>query len=89
VPRRCTAPNLGPAIDEYRAEYGRGDLLIRPVTGADQETGALQPDHDAAIVGDLPGGLPVTGFFAAGKLGPVGGQELSPRRYRVQSTVRR
>jgi small ligand-binding sensory domain FIST len=34
--------DLGLAIDEYTAEYGRGDFLVRAVTGADQETGALQ-----------------------------------------------
>ena len=37
---------VGLAIDEYTAEYGRGDFLIRAVTGADPETGTLQ-------VGDL------------------------------------
>src|SRR5262249_23297261 len=37
---------LGVAIDEYKAELGRGDFLIRAVTGADEESGALQ-------VGDL------------------------------------
>jgi small ligand-binding sensory domain FIST len=34
------------------------------------------PDHDATIVSDLPGGLPVAGFFAAGELGPVGGKNF-------------
>jgi len=123
---------VGLAIDEYTAEYGRGDFLIRAVTGADQETGAVQvgdlvevgatvqfhvrdavtadedlrasllrapvegrpvgalmftcngrgrrmfdvPDHDAVIVSDLLGGVPVAGFFAAGELGPVGGKNF-------------
>ena len=31
------------------------------------------PDHDAGLVGDRLGPLPVTGFFAAGELGPVAG----------------
>jgi small ligand-binding sensory domain FIST len=124
--------HLGLAIDEYTAEYGRGDFLIRAVTGADQQTGALQvgdlvevgatvqfhvrdavtadedlresllrarvegrpigallftcngrgtrmfdvPNHDAVIVSDLLGGVPVAGFFAAGELGPVGGKNF-------------
>jgi small ligand-binding sensory domain FIST len=124
--------HLGLAIDEYTAEYGRGDFLIRAITGADQETGALQvgdlvevgatvqfhvrdavtadedlresllrarvegrpigallftcngrgtrmfdePNHDAVIVSDLLGGVPVAGFFAAGELGPVGGKNF-------------
>jgi len=124
--------HLGLAIDEYTAEYRRGDFLIRAVIGADQESGALQvgdfvevgatvqfhvrdavtadedlresllraqvegqpigallftcngrgrrlfdvPNHDAVIVSDLLGGVPVAGFFAAGELGPVGGKNF-------------
>jgi small ligand-binding sensory domain FIST len=33
---------LGVAMVEYKAELTRGDFLIRAVTGADEETGALQ-----------------------------------------------
>lgn len=33
-----------------------------------------QPDHDAQLVHDALGGIPVAGFFAAGELGPVGGR---------------
>ena len=32
---------IGVAIDEYVAEHGRGDYLIRPVTGADREVQAI------------------------------------------------
>jgi small ligand-binding sensory domain FIST len=123
---------LGIAIDEYQAEFGRGDFLIRVLTSADEETGALEvgdvievgttvqfhvrdaasadedlresllpvrahgrpagallftcngrgsrmfdvPDHDATVVGELLGGVPVAGFFAAGELGPVGGRNF-------------
>jgi small ligand-binding sensory domain FIST len=33
-----------------------------------------RPDHDAALVRDALGGVPLAGFFAAGELGPVGGR---------------
>jgi small ligand-binding sensory domain FIST len=32
------------------------------------------PDHDAEVVDDGLGGAPTAGFFAAGEIGPVGGQ---------------
>ncbi len=32
---------LGVVVNEYQAEFGRGDFLIRPVFGADSETGAI------------------------------------------------
>ena len=34
------------------------------------------PNHDAAIMSDLLGGVPVAGFFAAGEVGPVGGKNF-------------
>ena len=34
------------------------------------------PDHDAAAIEDLLGGIPLAGFFAAGELGPVGGRNF-------------
>ena len=37
-----------------------------------------QPDHDAAAVATVLEGAPAAGFFAAGEIGPVGG-ELPPR----------
>jgi len=33
--------HVGIAIDEHKAELGRGDFLIRAITGADETTGAL------------------------------------------------
>ena len=124
--------HIGLAIDEYKTELGRGDFLIRAVTGADEATGAMgvgdlveigttvqfqvrdaatadedlresllragvaghpvgallftcngrgtrmfdRPDHDAALISDLLGGVPAAGFFAAGELGPVGGKNF-------------
>ena len=38
--------HLGRVIDEHRAEFGRGDFLIRNLVGADREAGAI-------AVGDL------------------------------------
>lgn len=35
-----------------------------------------KPDHDAGVIGDLMGDPPITGFFAAGELGPVGGRNF-------------
>ena len=33
-----------------------------------------EPDHDAAVVDQLLGPLPVAGAFCAGEVGPVGGR---------------
>jgi small ligand-binding sensory domain FIST len=33
-----------------------------------------QPDHDAGLVAATLGEVPLAGFFCAGELGPVGGQ---------------
>lgn len=35
-----------------------------------------KPDHDAGVIGDLMAEPPVSGFFAAGELGPVGGRNF-------------
>jgi small ligand-binding sensory domain FIST len=126
---------LGVVIDEYRAEPGQGDFLVRGVTGADPDSGAIavgdeiqvgqtvqfhvrdaasadedlrralaresaalggrrpagallftcngrgsrmfaEPDHDAGLIATMLGDIPVAGFFCAGELGPVGGQNF-------------
>jgi small ligand-binding sensory domain FIST len=127
--------HLGMVIDEYQAEPGRGDFLIRGVAGIDPESGAItvgdevavgqtvqfhvrdagsadedlrrtlereaaalgtrraagallftcngrgsrlfaEPDHDAGLLAEVLGKIPVAGFFCAGELGPVGGQNF-------------
>jgi len=127
--------HLGVVIDEYLAEPGQGDFLIRGVVGADPESGAMAvgdevevgqtvqfhvrdadsadedlrralerecaalagrrpagallftcngrgsrlfsgPDHDARLIADMLGEIPMAGFFCAGELGPVGGQNF-------------
>ena len=126
---------LGVVIDEYRAEPGQGDFLIRGVVGADPDSGAIavgdqiqvgqtvqfhvrdaqsadedlrraleresaalggrrpagallftcngrgsrlftEPDHDTGLIAATLGDIPVAGFFCAGELGPVGGQNF-------------
>jgi small ligand-binding sensory domain FIST len=126
---------LGVVIDEYRAEPGQGDFLIRGLIGADPDSGAIavgdeiqvgqtvqfhvrdaasadadlrraleresaalggrrpagallftcngrgsrmfaQPDHDAGLIATMLGDIPMAGFFCAGELGPVGGQNF-------------
>lgn len=126
---------VGRVIDEYKADFTRGDFLVRGVIGADPECGAIAigdsvevgetiqfhlrdaasaeedlretlahaqqrlgertpagallftcngrgsrmfdvPNHDAGLVSDQLGGLPLAGFFCAGELGPVGGKNF-------------
>jgi small ligand-binding sensory domain FIST len=33
-------------------------------------------DHDATVIADMLGPVPMAGFFAAGELGPVGGRNF-------------
>jgi small ligand-binding sensory domain FIST len=126
---------LGVVIDEYRAEPGQGDFLVRGVIGADPDSGVIavgddiqvgqtvqfhvrdaasadedlrralergsatlgghrpagallftcngrgsrmfsEPDHDAGLIATMLGDVPLAGFFCAGELGPVGGQNF-------------
>jgi small ligand-binding sensory domain FIST len=127
--------HVGIVINEYQAEPGQGDFLIRGIIGADPESGALAvgeevavgqtvqfhvrdarsadedlrrrlerestalgdrraagallftcngrgsrmfgaPDHDAGLIAEVLGDIPVAGFFCGGELGPVGGQNF-------------
>ncbi len=127
--------HLGLVIDEYRADPGQGDFLVRSLVGADPESGAVavsdevqvgqtvqfhvrdaqtadedlrraleresaaldgrraagallftcngrgsrlfsEPDHDAGLIAKTLGEIPLAGFFCAGELGPVGGQNF-------------
>ena len=126
---------LGVVIDEYQAEPGQGDFLVRGVVGADPDSGAIAvgdqiqvgqtvqfhvrdaqsadedlrralerelaalggrrpagallftcngrgsrlftaPDHDTGLIAATLGDIPLAGFFCAGELGPVGGQNF-------------
>ena len=120
----------GLVIDENRAEYRRGDYLMRAILGVQQESGALvigervrvgqtlrfhvrdarsagddlrealaavrgepagallftcngrgtrmfeEPDHDARLVREALGDVPVAGFFCGGEIGPVGARSF-------------
>ena len=35
-----------------------------------------EPDHDAGVVGELLGPIPLAGMFCAGEIGPIGGQNF-------------
>jgi small ligand-binding sensory domain FIST len=117
---------LGIVVDEHRAEFGRGDFLVRSVLGADRSDGSVvvgtdvpvgttvqfqvrdalaadddlrelltgvegrgallfsctgrgghlfpEPHHDAQLIEDMLGPLPLAGAFCAGELGPVSGR---------------
>jgi small ligand-binding sensory domain FIST len=126
---------VGMVMDEYQAEPGQGDFLIRSLVAADPESGAIAvgdevevgqtaqfhirdarsadedlrrildreadalgdrraagalmftcngrgsrlfagPDHDAGLLATTLGQIPMAGFFCAGELGPVGGQNF-------------
>ena len=129
---------VGRVISEYRETFGRGDFLVRNLTGVDQNAGAIaitdyvrvgqtiqfhvrdaqtadedltlmletqaygpaaagallfscngrgtnmfsQKSHDIEAARRAMPATPVAGFFAAGEIGPVGGQELHPRPHR-------
>ena len=67
----------------HALERAAGTLAGRPAAGALLFTctgrGARMfsaPDHDAGLVAEILGGIPVAGFFCDGELGPVGGQNF-------------
>jgi small ligand-binding sensory domain FIST len=124
--------HVGIVTNEYQEHFERGDFLVRNVTGADPQTGAIsigdfvrpgqtvrfhirdaasadedlralaaaggaigppaaallftcngrgtrlfsEPDHDAAVLRDAWGPIPLAGFFAQGELGPIGGRNF-------------
>jgi small ligand-binding sensory domain FIST len=120
--------HVGLVVDEHKAEFSRGDFLVRNLLGADESTGALAvgeqvsvgqtvqfhvrdagaadedlremltgvdadaallftcngrgrhlftvPDHDAGMVENLLGPIPLAGAFCAGEIGPVGGRNF-------------
>ena len=35
-----------------------------------------EPDHDARLIGEYLGNIPLAGFFAAGEVGPIGGKNF-------------
>jgi small ligand-binding sensory domain FIST len=62
------AADLGP-VETFGMEFvptctGRGARMFSA------------PDHDAGLVAEILGGIPVAGFFCDGELGPVGGRNF-------------
>jgi len=41
--------HVGVVVDEHKAEFGRGDFLVRSLLGADQESGALQVGDQVSV----------------------------------------
>jgi small ligand-binding sensory domain FIST len=120
--------HVGLVVDEHKADFTRGDFLVRNVLGADRDSGAIAvgdqvevgqtvqfqvrdadaadedlrellrgvdaeaallftcngrgrhlftvPDHDAGMVENLLGPIPLAGAFCAGEIGPVGGRNF-------------
>ena len=120
--------HMGLVVDEHKAEFERGDFLVRNLLGADQDSGSLAvgdtvtvgqtvqfhvrdagaadedlrellagvdadaallftcngrgshlfggPDHDAGLVEQMLGPIPLAGCFCAGEIGPVGGRNF-------------
>jgi small ligand-binding sensory domain FIST len=120
--------HIGLVVDEHKAEFTRGDFLVRNLLGADEGSGALAigervsvgqtvqfhvrdadaadedlrellagaeahaallftcngrgrhlfsvADHDAGLVENLLGPIPLAGAFCAGEIGPVGGRNF-------------
>ncbi len=63
--------------------------MLSPHTGGHAPAGVLlfscngrgtrmwsEPNHDVAVVREMCGPIPVTGFFAAGEIGPIGGKNF-------------
>jgi small ligand-binding sensory domain FIST len=82
---RLHARDAGSADRDLREALG----LRREAMGGAPPAGALvftcngrgrgmfgEPDHDAAALADELGGAPAAGFFAAGEIGPVGGDSF-------------
>jgi small ligand-binding sensory domain FIST len=82
---RLHARDAGSADRDLRDALG----LRREALGGVPPAGALvftcngrgrgmfgRPDHDAAALADELGGVPAAGFFAAGEIGPVGGDSF-------------
>ena len=71
-PGGITASQFFPAIADGRRAAG---ALLFTCNGRGSRLFA-EPDHDAGLLAEVLGKIPVAGFFCAGELGPVGGQNF-------------
>jgi small ligand-binding sensory domain FIST len=62
-------------LRELLAERTADGVLLFTCNGRGSRLFA-KPDHDAGVIGDLLGDPPISGFFAAGEVGPVGGHNF-------------
>lgn len=80
---------LGTTVQFHVRDAEAADEDLRQMLAGRQAKGALlftcngrgtrlfdRPHHDATVLADTLGGVPVAGFFAAGELGPVGGRNF-------------
>lgn len=80
---------VGQTVQFHVRDAAAADEDLREMLAGEEAAGALlftcngrgirffgEPDHDAAVVDQLLGPLPVAGAFCAGEVGPVGGQSF-------------
>jgi len=66
---------IGSVAGERPIALGRRGALMFTCNGRGRHMFGT-PDHDAGVLADLLGPVPVAGFFAQGELGPVGGRNF-------------
>ena len=91
-PRRGVAPTAtcARALGDRARRLGGAARRARwcsPATAAARRCSARR-DHDAGAVAEALGGAPSAGFFAAGEIGPVGGECVPARLHRDRRALR-
>jgi small ligand-binding sensory domain FIST len=81
--------DVGQTVQFHVRDAEAADEDLRQLLGGVQGDGALmftcngrgtrmfsQPGHDASVIGELLGSVPLSGAFCAGEIGPVGGRNF-------------